>query len=74
MSHQIITTTKNTNTMNTITTNNITEAQKTGLKYHVINSNEVHSFSNKKDAQKDLKEAIKAEKQAKTNFKPQLIY
>lgn len=60
--------------MNTITTNNITEAQTTGLKYHVINSNEVHSFSNKKDAQKDLKEAIKAEKQAKTNFKPQLIY
>ena len=54
-------------------TSNIEEAQKTGLKYHVLSSNEVHSFSNKKEAQKDLKEAIKAEKQEKTNFIPQLF-
>lgn len=35
-------------------TRNTTEAAKTGLKYHVISNNEIHSFSNKKDAAKDL--------------------
>lgn len=33
---------------------NITEAAKTGLKYHVISNNEIHSFNNKKQAKKDL--------------------
>jgi hypothetical protein len=33
---------------------NITEAAKTGLKYHVISLNEVHSFNNKKEAMKDF--------------------
>jgi len=53
---------------------NIADAKQTGLKYHVVNSNEVHSFSSKKEALNDLKEAIKAEIQVKSNFQPQLIF
>ena len=52
---------------------NITEAKKTELKYHVINSNEVHSFSTKKEALSDLEDAKWAEKKNGTGFTPKII-
>lgn len=42
--------------------------------YHVINSNEVHSFDTLKEAEEDLQDAIEAELKFQTNFKPELVY
>lgn len=42
--------------------------------YHVVNSNEVHSYENLEDAENDLKEAIDNELKYNTGFSPSIHF
>lgn len=53
---------------------NIEEAKKNYPEmYHVVNSNEVHSFENREDAQSDFDDAVIAEEKIESGFEPELI-
>lgn len=53
---------------------NITDAQKNYPEmYHVVSSNEVHSFETRDEANEDLIAAIDAEEKLGTGFTPELI-
>lgn len=54
--------------------NNITEAQKNYSEmYHVVTSNEVHSFATRDEAIEDLNDAINAEEKIGSGLTPELI-
>jgi hypothetical protein len=54
--------------------NNITDAKKNFPEmYHVVSSNEVHSFETRDEANKDLIAAVDAEEKLRTGFTPELI-
>ena len=53
---------------------NITEAKTNFPKmYHVVSSNEVHSFETMEEANEDLESAINAEEKINSGFTPELI-
>ena len=53
---------------------NITDAQKNYPEmYHVVSSNEVHSFETRDEANEDLIAAIDAEEKLGNGFAPELI-
>jgi hypothetical protein len=53
---------------------NITDAQSNYPEmYHVVTSNEVHSFETRDEAIEDLNEAIIAEEKIGSGFTPELI-
>lgn len=53
---------------------NITQAQSNYPEmYHVVNSNEVHSFKTRNEAQTDYENAVNAEKEINSGFEPEFV-